>query len=108
MDLVLGSADDFLRLLAAELLHGGVVVLLRLGEEHLQDAALVLLLQHVEVVDDHSEGERAGGRVQSMALGGLQFRGRQVLQKNKWKTKWVIDLNVIGIILIHLSSRVKA
>ena len=57
MDLVLGSADDFLWLLAAELLHGGVVVLLRLGEEHLQDAALVLLLQHVEVVDDHSDGE---------------------------------------------------
>ena len=58
MDLVLGSADDLLGLLAAQLLHGGVVVLLRLGEEHLQDAALVLLLQHVEVVDDHSDGER--------------------------------------------------
>ena len=54
MDLVLGPPDDLLRLLATQLLHGGVVVLLGLREEHLEDAALVLLLEHVEVVDDDS------------------------------------------------------
>ena len=67
VDLVLGSADDLLRLLAAQLLHGRVVVLLRLGQEHLQHAALVLLLQHVEVVDDHSEV----GVKQIMVLGSV-------------------------------------
>jgi hypothetical protein len=36
------SADDFARLLAAQFLHGSVVVLLRFGEEHFQDSAFVL------------------------------------------------------------------
>ena len=36
------SADDFARFLAAQFLHGSVVVLLRFGEEHFQDSAFVL------------------------------------------------------------------
>ena len=39
---VLGPLDHLLGLLTAQLLHGGVVVLLALCQEHLQHPALVL------------------------------------------------------------------
>ena len=52
--------DNLLRLLPAQLLHGRVVVLLRLRQEHLEDAALVLLLERVEVVDDDTDEEVEG------------------------------------------------
>ncbi len=60
MHFVCRPSDDLLRLLPAQLLHGRVVVLLRLRQEHLEDATLVLLLERVEVVDDDTDEEVEG------------------------------------------------
>ena len=56
---VLRPLDHLLRLLPAELLHGGVVMLLALRQEHLQHASLVLQsiklsrnLQNMKCVDN--------------------------------------------------------
>jgi hypothetical protein len=60
MHLIGRSPHDFLRFLPSQLLHGGVVVLLRLRQEHFEHAALVLLLERVEVVDDDTDEQVQG------------------------------------------------
>ena len=51
----LGSPYGFFGFSRAEFLHGGVVLALTRRQKHIDDSAFVLLLQHVEVVDDDAD-----------------------------------------------------